>query len=170
LKIIVKQYLYFFKQRKDTVKRRFIFWAAVLIWMVLIFILSSQPAEQSKELSKSTTLMVLQAVERLLPGISLDLASFHGSMRKVAHFFLYLILGGFVWKALKESGLRGRRAMLTAFLICFLYAVSDETHQAFVPGRSAQLGDLLIDSWGGLFGILLWRYVSLFRARNTTHL
>ena len=40
-------------------------------------------------------------------------------------------------------------------LLCALYAASDELHQAFIPGRSPQLADVLIDCGGALAGILL---------------
>jgi VanZ family protein len=41
-------------------------------------------------------------------------------------------------------------------LICVLYAISDETYQIFVPGRSAQLSDVLIDSVGAVAGIVMY--------------
>ena len=43
------------------------------------------------------------------------------------------------------------------FLTGVLYAVSDEIHQTFVPGRAGQIRDVLIDSCGVLAGILLAR-------------
>ena len=42
-----------------------------------------------------------------------------------------------------------------AFLICVLYAISDEIHQLFVPGRAGQVRDVLIDSSGSFLGIFL---------------
>ena len=44
---------------------------------------------------------------------------------------------------------------LLAFLICVIYAISDEIHQLFVPGRAGQVRDVLIDSAGSLLGIII---------------
>ncbi len=38
-----------------------------------------------------------------------------------------------------------------------LFAVSDEFHQYFVPGRSAEFGDILADFAGILFGWLIYK-------------
>ena len=42
-----------------------------------------------------------------------------------------------------------------ALIIVFGYASTDEFHQLFVVGRSGQFKDVLIDTSGGTFGILL---------------
>ena len=42
-----------------------------------------------------------------------------------------------------------------AFLICVIYAISDEIHQLFVPGRAGQVRDVLIDSAGSFLGIII---------------
>jgi len=44
---------------------------------------------------------------------------------------------------------------LFAFLICVIYAISDEIHQLFVPGRTGQLKDVIIDSSGSFVGIAI---------------
>ncbi len=41
-------------------------------------------------------------------------------------------------------------------LITFLYGVSDELHQWFVPGRHADGIDVLADGLGGLLGAYLF--------------
>lgn len=44
-------------------------------------------------------------------------------------------------------------------LFTMLYALSDEIHQIFVPGRTFQLEDLALDLLGALAG--LWLYQKL---------
>lgn len=41
-------------------------------------------------------------------------------------------------------------------MICTGYAVRDEIHQLFVPGRGAQVRDVLIVSGGAVVGIMMW--------------
>lgn len=43
-----------------------------------------------------------------------------------------------------------------ALIICMLYAISDELHQLFIPGRSAEIRDVFIDSFGATVGIFIY--------------
>lgn len=46
------------------------------------------------------------------------------------------------------------RAVIS-LIIGFLYAITDELHQFFVPGRGPLFSDILIDSLGVLIGIIV---------------
>ena len=58
---------------------------------------------------------------------------------------------------------RARRAVILSSLFVMLYAVSDEIHQIFVPGRGPLVTDVLIDTVAGLIGIALLYQVIKFR-------
>jgi VanZ family protein len=48
-------------------------------------------------------------------------------------------------------------ALVVAWTVTVLYAISDEVHQTFVPGRSGRALDVLIDACGALLvGVVLW--------------
>jgi len=128
-------------------------WIAVLLWMLFIFNLSSQTADQSDQLSKGIVAVIVEMIEKVAHGFDLDTSGFNHFMRKFAHFFAYLVLGVLVMNALSQSGVRGLRACTFAIGICVLYAVSDEVHQLFVPGRGGQAVDVLLDSVGASVGI-----------------
>lgn len=49
-----------------------------------------------------------------------------------------------------------QRIIMYAFLFSFLYGLSDEWHQSFVPGRQVELGDLLADGIGGFLGGMIF--------------
>jgi VanZ family protein len=134
-------------------------WTAVLLWLVLIFSLSAQPAVESNGLSIKVAQLIIENVGRLVP---LDIESntitdlvlkFNHIVRKFAHFSIYFVLGLLVTNAFVRSGVRGFKAFIFSLVFCILYAVSDEVHQLFVPGRGAQVTDVLIDSLGALVGI-----------------
>ncbi len=74
---------------------------------------------------------------------------------KVAHGILYLILGGALAWAGRRVPLKHHQAII--LLVGILFALSDEWHQSFVPGRSSTFGDLLADGGGLLAGFLLGR-------------
>lgn len=134
-------------------------WVFVILWMILIFTLSAQPAEQSNGLSKGLTTVIVETIEKMAPGSEFDMGRLNHLLRKNAHFFAYLALGALLMNAIRKGRVKGRGVYLLAFGICVAFAVSDEVHQLFVPGRGGQIKDVLIDSAGALVGI--WIYGSL---------
>jgi VanZ family protein len=86
--------------------------------------------------------------------------------RKCAHLTEYAILAGLFWRALrKPAGFRTlpwlwREAFWAIVFVAF-YAMSDEFHQSFVPGREGKVTDVLIDTTGAALGMMflwiLWR-------------
>ena len=74
--------------------------------------------------------------------------------RKIAHASEYLIFSILLIIALKNSGIS--KVYLISLFICFIYACSDEFHQTFIPGRTGQFIDALIDTFGALIGIILF--------------
>lgn len=81
---------------------------------------------------------------------------------KAAHFLVYGVLGAALLRALAS----GRPPAMTSTRIVLatacaaLYGLSDELHQAFVPGRMPELLDLLADAAGGAAGATLYAAVA----------
>ena len=128
-------------------------WTAVLFWMLIIFNLSSQVVDESNKLSTGVAEVIVETVEKVVPGYDLNIREFNHFLRKNAHFIAYLMLGILVMHALRGSGVKRVKAFVLAIGICFLYAVSDEVQQLFVPGRDGQAMDVLIDSIGSTVGV-----------------
>lgn len=130
-------------------KKRIIFLFLSIAIMALIFYLSSMPASQSSQLSKP----LAQS-----SGLS------HETVRKTAHFLLFLSLSGSLF-GFFSTFFKQANPYFFAFATTALYAATDEFHQYFVPGRSCELRDVLIDSAGALTFLLLWALFSfLFRS------
>lgn len=129
-------------------------WLPLALWMALIYWVSDQP--------------VLPRPGRRV-GISDDLFNY------MAHALEYAILGWLALRVLQSSprvlvGVLAaaerqvldpekRRLLvsLCAALFSALYAITDEVHQVFVPGRTAKVLDWLADVGGALVAIgLLW--------------
>nr|WP_028305632.1 VanZ family protein [Desulfitobacterium sp. PCE1] len=132
-------------------------WAAVFLWMGIIFYLSAQVASQSDELSQGIAERLFSAVAKAFPGLNVDYIQSNFIVRKSAHFLTYLVLSLLTMNALRRSGIKGVRQIAIAIGICVLYAISDEVHQLFVPGRSGQIKDVLLDSGGAIVGAALHR-------------
>lgn len=132
-----------------------------------IFSFSAQNATESGGLSTKICEIILrifcgrdsvtpERVDRIEPFI-----------RKLAHFSEYLVLG-FSWLWLiRTFEVRHAVGFWAAVGVSALYAVSDEVHQLFVPGRSGQVTDVLLDTAGALCGALLWTALAaLFRKKT----
>ena len=78
-------------------------------------------------------------------------------IRKMAHATEYAILGMLMSGAVYAYGVCGKKVVRYAWILATIYAATDEFHQLFVPGRSGQLRDVLLDSTGAAVGILILR-------------
>ena len=74
-------------------------------------------------------------------------------VRKSAHFLIFFVLGFCATNAFRYIFPDDKRLFLISLGWCVLYAVSDELHQYFVPGRSCMWQDCAIDAAGALAGI-----------------
>ncbi|MDP5274727.1 VanZ family protein [Chengkuizengella axinellae] len=136
--------------------------AVVFLWMLLIFYLSSQVASQSDNLSRNVSEVVIVTVDNITPKHDININTMNHFVRKNAHFFTYLVLGLLVIIAIRRSDMIGFKSYTLAFAICILYAISDEFHQLYVPGRGPEVRDVLIDSLGSLVGISMYYLLTLF--------
>ncbi|WP_078378821.1 VanZ family protein [Sutcliffiella halmapala] len=135
-------------------------WGIVFLWMGTIFLLSAQPAQQSAGLSNGITATVIETIEKIIPDLSVNQDAFNHLVRKNAHFFAYFLLGVLTLNAIQRSGIHGLKSASLALGICILYAITDEIHQLFVPGRSGEIRDVLIDSAGAFVGIGVYRLIN----------
>ena len=81
-----------------------------------------------------------------------QLLAMHHFIRKLGHFTEYLILSVLLYRALRGGRRWSLQAAATAVVVAGLYAVLDEFHQLFVPGRTAAASDCLIDVSGAAAG------------------
>ncbi|HET8723394.1 MAG TPA: VanZ family protein [Anaeromyxobacteraceae bacterium] len=84
---------------------------------------------------------------------------------KLLHLLEYAVLGALLAPALRLAGMSPRGALLAAAILGSLYGATDELHQAFVPGRTADVLDWVADTLGAGLGALLGSatYVALRR-------
>ena len=133
----------------------------ILIWMGFIFYLSHQPSSVSANQSGEFITMILNTP---IIGSMLDsiLTSSIGEfiIRKSAHMFLYFVLAILTFtyiisiKNNRDSKYILKSIIITLSLV-FLYACSDEMHQLFIPGRSGEFRDVIVDTTGGAIGTIL---------------
>lgn len=108
-------------------------WAPAVLVMAVIFALSSTSSRELPNFGFWDTLV-----------------------KKGGHFFGYAILASAYLYALSNRGSRpGVRTFLLAFALAILYAVSDEYHQSFVPGRHPSWVDAFVIDGSGA-ALALW--------------
>lgn len=136
----------------------------MLAVMIVIFIFSGQQGAASAGASNGVGewLLGLLGIE-IPPGMSASRVPiiFGLNIRKLAHIFLYFLLGGtsFLFAAtLPVKTVAKVRPAVSggiALVISLLYACLDEIHQSFVPGRAAQIQDVGVDAIGFVLAIAL---------------
>jgi len=127
------------------VKKFVLDWLAAAVWMGLLFALSAQP-----ELP-------------LPPGPWLQ-----NVYDKFGHAVAYGVLAWLLWRALRQHYPPSRALGAMCAGLAIAYGISDEVHQAFVPGRTPSVADLAADGVGALAATLLLRWRARRRAQART--
>ena len=123
-------------------------WILVGIWTAVIFLFSTGPFG-----GEGTSRILLPLFAALFPHATPgQLVLIHAAVRKAAHFLEYLVLSILLYRALRAGQHTRLGAAAIAFVVSGLYAVTDELHQLFVPGRTAAAADCLIDVSGAAAG------------------
>jgi VanZ family protein len=105
-------------------------WIPPILWMALLFYLSSLPKLPGPE-----EILTIQII------------------RKTGHAGVYAVLGALNHWALRRTTSNGIRHGLWAWVLTVCYAITDELHQGFVPGRNATLKDIVIDALGAALAV-----------------
>lgn len=126
---------------------------------VRIFCFSSQDGEESSAVSRKVTTAVTQNVKKIQDMDSkqreLTLDKIEHFIRKIAHFSIYTLVGILMMALMSTYNISKSKQILVSILVGIMYAASDEIHQYFIPGRSAMVTDVLIDTTGVCLGALI---------------
>ena len=139
--------------------------------MVAVFVFSHQPADVSSQVSGGLIYRFLSFIVGGFDSLSESeraemINSLQYVVRKGAHAFIYTVMGALSMGLMATFGFKKRWSpCAVAFLVCFLYSISDEVHQTFVAGRSGQVSDVILDSCGAFFGIAVVTFF-IFIARK----
>lgn len=157
--------------------KKIILWIITIFWAIMIFMFSSEPSDMSNKTSIGFTQTVITFLVKAdiidIPVSSLGAEEFihniaekiNHYIRKLAHFSAYLVLGVLVYNLLL-CYFTNKKSLILSLIICLLYAISDEIHQMFVPGRAGQIRDVLIDFSGILTGTLILYLFSRIKMKS----
>jgi len=106
--------------------------------------------EKNNKISWIITLFIAIIIFYLSSLTFKNKGSSSGNVSYIYHFSIFFLLGFFFLISIK------RKNILIGILILFIYAISDEIHQLFVPGRSFSIIDIFTDFLGiTISGIIL---------------
>ena len=128
----------------------------LIMQMIIMFCFSAQPAEESSETSSGFCVMLAKLLYLDYENYAISIQEMITNglefiVRKTAHFTEYAVMG-FLWYLYLANK---KYNILISISATSLYACTDEFHQLFVAGRSGQIRDILIDTCGGSFGVLI---------------
>ena len=137
-------------------------WLAVLATIIMILNFSFENAEESSDTSEGVIKDILEVVmpeEEITPTV---IRKFQIPIRKIAHFGIYMLLGFCLSNAFKYSiSIKQIFIYVIAFGSLFSFSIIDEMIiQSLSDGRAPQFLDCLIDSSGGILGIIIYMLIS----------
>jgi VanZ family protein len=136
-------------------KTKVFWWILIALWCWLIFFMSNQNAGESSNLSLYLADLLNRWLKNIFGPHVLTLSEH--VVRKCAHFIEYLVLGWLLFMGFLDRSSPGRTVLLV-IIAGFLFAVSDEVHQLFVPGRTMRQFDVLVDMAGIALAVIMMHH------------
>ncbi len=137
------------------------FWFFIICMIYgMIFSFSAQDGDTSGGLSHEISVQCVELWDKVgghgwTAALKAEIAEdMEHPIRKLAHFAEYALLAFAFFQLAKHWGVINRKILIGIFLVIFISAIGDEIHQYFVPGRWCSPVDVLIDSAGGVCGLL----------------
>ena len=154
-------------------KRKIIYTLITIIWMIVIFTFSSMDTEESNGKSKETIKQTVEKTAEISENIGISenkmtqkqvnitVNKLNMPLRKCAHATEYAILAIFIIITINEYTNKrySISKIIITILICFIYSLTDEFHQSFVPGRTSLFTDCLIDTTGSIITCLMYTII-----------
>ena len=128
---------------------------------LVIFFFSAENAEDSTAASSKVTSFLVNLYYKIFGGtvisadVPLVVTEAEGGIRKLAHLIEYMTVGllsfGIAAMWIQSTG----KSFFIIVIQLIISAGLDEIHQYFVPGRASSVKDVMLDTAGGIMGILL---------------
>lgn len=123
----------------------------IILTCLIIFEFSGQNANDSKKVSGKIT----EKIVSIFYNVKLDKNRVESIVRKIAHYSIYTLLGIEIMSFISTFTIKEFDRISFALIAGMIYAMIDEIHQAFVPGRGAIITDVMLDSLGVMTGIFI---------------
>lgn len=134
----------------------------IIIWMITVFRFSNQGGTESSSTSAKVTKVIVDVVVNdKKEENKVQIANkIEKVVRKFAHYTIYTIGGVLIMNYAYTTDKTKKQQTFGSLLFGVFYAATDEVHQYFVPGRSARVFDVGIDTLGVITGIGIYLLVA----------
>lgn len=131
----------------------------VITWMIIVFWFSAQVGDDSSNISGNTLRKIITFLNSNISQVELErlVELLQPVIRKLAHYTMYTIGGFLIYNQQRQLKNSNKRKIIQSGIIGIMYAITDEIHQLFVPGRSGRILDVGIDSLGVITGIIIYQ-------------
>lgn len=126
---------------------RIILIVLILCWMYIVFSFSNAEGKESTGISMK--------IAKFFVKNEMNIELVEHIIRKIAHISEYAIGGVLIYGLLLTFKFNSKLQLIFAWIFTIFYAITDEIHQLFIPGRTGKIIDVFIDSLGALIGICL---------------
>lgn len=135
---------------------RKIIWIMTILLMAMIFFFSSRPGEISRQdsawfLDKTN----IADQEEALDTSNMQAMNLQTWIRKTAHVIIFATLAMFIYASIYGYIYKAIGTGILSWILSIIFAITDEIHQYFVPGRGAQIQDVIRDSKGSFLGCII---------------
>ena len=117
----------------------------IICWMYIVFTFSNAGGQESTGISMKVANFLIKNKTYIKLAEQI--------LRKIAHLTEYAIGGVLVYALLLTFKLNHKIQFCISWIFIIIYAITDEIHQLFIPGRTGRFVDVYIDSLGALIGI-----------------
>jgi VanZ family protein len=126
---------------------------AAILWMALIFCFTQLPYFTGENTSEAIHKVVITEHNTInTPTADNEQINvLNLIVRKLTHVTVFGILSLLLYRSLASF----RYSFIFSWLITVLYAITDEWHQSFMPGRVATYKDVLFDGFGAFLALVL---------------
>ena len=148
----------------------------LVLWMIVIFCFSDQNGTRSSGISRFIGYGIaekqnqLNQQEKSKEKIEEQVEGMQFLIRKSGHMGEYALLATLVLTHMSCYVNKPKKYWLWGWAFCILYAITDEIHQLFVPGRSGRIFDVGVDAVGSLGGVAVFtiflQLFAYFRKKN----
>ena len=123
----------------------------IVFWMYIVFAFSNAGGRESSGISMKVAKFLVKNKQYIEYAEKI--------IRKIAHLSEYAIGAVLVYSLMLTFRLDAKVQFLSSWFSIIFYAITDEIHQAFVPGRAGRAIDVFIDSIGALMGICIMLFI-----------
>jgi len=125
-------------------KNRIILAILILLWMITVFCFSDEDGQESSNTSGEIVEVIVETIQ----SETIEEDEVEVIVRKGAHLTLYTLGGVLIFMFCNTFNIVWKKKILYTIVIGVIYAITDEIHQGFIPGRTPKVLDIAIDTAG----------------------